>query len=313
MKSVIRLILVMSLCFVVVFLIAGLVAFLQIRIDAIRSEPVLSGMQAEDLAGAGKSVLPLMIYFATLLGISYTARKGVPIPLSIGYLVCLGMVWTILVALGISVLEKIPAETVSRRNVALGGPGLIVTQTDRSLVFLQDPGNDGGPQVIAVPDMPLTYQPEGAEYTEERNQRISGLYPALKQSNMFFFLNGMLMDFDFAAQQMQNRLQTGFFFFILYAFALIFLLSSLRFIMDTSGWPMANLFLGILAFRGILALERLLDSAGVQQFLTSFIGDRFPDGLISPAAFFTLGIIIILGAALIHLGKNRRTPADEDF
>jgi hypothetical protein len=314
MKNIVRLILVVSICFAVVFLVAEVVAFLQIRIDAIRTEPVLSEIRSQDLADAAQRVLPVTLYFATLLGISYTARKGISIPLSIICLAALGMAWAVMIAFGITLIGQFPPKAASEKALNLGEPGLIVSQPDRSLIFLQDPGNMQSPRVVAIPETPLIYQPRGIEQNSDAvNPQSAGFYPALLESNMFFFLNELLHDFDFAASQFKSRFQESFVMFALYAFALVFLLSSLRFVMDMSGWPMANLFLGIIAFRGVLFLERFLDSASTQQFLTSVIGDRFPHRLISPVAFCTLGIVIILYTALIHLGKSRRTIADEDY
>jgi hypothetical protein len=316
MKNIVRLILVISICFTVVFLISSLVSLLQIRIGSIRAAAVLSKAQAWEFVAAVQGALPVTIYFSTLLGISYTARKSIPIPVSIICLVILGMGYALLIVLGTNVIAQIPFGSAPEPGVALGKPGFIFAQPDRSLVFLQEPGNSQSPRVVAIPDAPLIYQQRPIEQTrtESTQQGLGGgFYSALLRSDMAFFLNSMLVDFDFTTDQFQNRFKEGFIFFVIYLFGLIFLLSSLRFIMDMSTWPLANLFLGILAFRGILALERFLDSGKTQQFFTSFIGDRFPDWLISPLAFCTLGIIIILYTALIHLGKSRRTTIDEDY
>ncbi|MDR2485737.1 MAG: hypothetical protein LBD55_10110 [Treponema sp.] len=313
MKNIVRLILIISICFAVVFLLSLVVKLLQIRIESVRAVPVLSGMRLQEFIAAAQGAFPVTIYCSTLLGISYTARRGIPIPVSIICSVSLGMICTLLISLGISILETLPESPPFGKGIILGEPGLIFSHADRVTVFLEDPGDPQNPKIIAIPDHPLVYQKASVELDTDKQGTAQGFgfSPTLLRSGMYFFLYSMLGDFDFAAIQFKNRFQEGFMLFLIYMFSLMFLLSSMRFIMDMSAWPLANLFLGILAFRGILALERLCNSEGIQRFLTSFMGDRFPHWLISPLVFGTLGVIIILYTALIHLGKNRRT--DETF
>ncbi|MDR0526070.1 MAG: hypothetical protein LBG90_09410 [Spirochaetaceae bacterium] len=317
MKNIARLILVLSICFIAVFGASLIIALLQLRIDAMRTSPVLPNIRLQDIDAGAQSVLPLTLYFALLLGISYTARKNIPVPASIACLVSLGMLFAILITLGTKTLESIPKpSSPSTAGVKLGKPGLIISQPDGdgALVYLQDPGNPQSPRVLALPNAPLTYQSPGSNSSpEEPHHQISGFYRDLAQSNMFFLLNEVFQDFTFAAEQFRSRFKENILLFVLYAFGLVFLLSSLRFIMDLSGWPLANLFLGILAFRGVLGLERFLDAESTLAFISSFIGDRFPSRQISSFVFCTLGIICILFTALTHLKKSRRDPFDEDF
>jgi hypothetical protein len=281
-----------------------------------RNVPVFSMPPLQELLAAAQGALPVTIYFSTLLAISYTARRGIPIPVSIIASVLLGLGCTLLISFSINVLHRLPETPVSEPEVSLGEPGLIFSQPHRTLIFLGKPDNHQSPRVISIPDTPLIYQPNPIEQHPEedasKSMEEAGFYPALVQSNMFFILNTILQDFDFAARQFKSRFQEGFITFGIYVFGLIFLLSSLRFIMDMSSWPLANLFIGILAFRGILFLARLLDSETIQRFLTSFIGDRFSSRLFSPLVFCTLGIILILYTALTHLRKSRRTAVDEE-
>jgi hypothetical protein len=224
----------------------------------------------------------------------------------------LGMGCSVMVSLGITLIKNIPGESSSGKILSLGESGLIVSQSEVTRILLHHP-NDIGPQVIAIPDDPLIYQeiPTSISHKEQEVPHVFGLPSTPLRNDAFYFLSSLLWDFDFAAVQFDTRFKEGFMLFIMYIFSLIFLLSSLRFIMDISSWPLANLFLGLLAFRGVLALERFLNSPETLHFLTSSLGDQFPIIIISPLVFCILGISIILYTFFIHLRRDRRT--DENY
>ncbi|MDR2495426.1 MAG: hypothetical protein LBD24_09425 [Spirochaetaceae bacterium] len=313
MKHIVQLVLGISLCFAVVFVLSLVLKLLQIRIESVRAIPVLSRLSIEECITAARVAFPVTIYFSILLGISYTARRGIPVPASIICLVILGMGAALLIALGINALERIPPDSSPPQGITLGEPGLIFSHPPhKTRVFLQDPGSPQGSQVVAEPDRPLRYEKSPSRFDGLGTAQGFGFSPTLLQSNTYFFLQSILSDIDRAAAQFSRRFKEGFMLFFLYMLSLVFLLSSCRFIMDLSVWPLANLFLGILAFRGVLALEKILNSEETQSLLASFMGDRFPQGVLSPLAFGCLGAVIILYTALARLGKSRRM-IDEDF
>jgi hypothetical protein len=120
------------------------------------------------------------------------------------------------------------------------------------------------------------------------------------------FSAGILADISLSARQFDRRLQDGLIPFAVYTASLVFLLVSLRFILDFSRWPLANLFLGALGFRGILALEAFVNTGEVQGFIASLAGDDVPRPLISPGIFCGLGLLIMLYTVLVYFARGRR-------
>jgi hypothetical protein len=261
----------------------------------------------EEFIIAALGVFPVTIYFSILLGFGYAQKQGISIPSSIICVMILCMGCSIMGSLGITLLKNIPATFSYDHTLNLGKPGLIVSHSDIAMVLLNAPQNPG-PQVVAIPETPLVYQKTPIPLVPESLETplVFGLPLTPLRNDSFFFLRSFLRDFDFTAGQFNSRFKDGFFPFVLYVFSLIFLLCSLRFIMDISAWPLANLFLEILAFRGVLALGSLLNSQRILHFFTSFLGDRFPTMLISPVVFYILGVISILYTLRIHLRRNRR-------
>jgi hypothetical protein len=96
----------------------------------------------------------------------------------------------------------------------------------------------------------------------------------------------------------------------MYAGALIFLLVSLGFILKLSNWPLANLFLGCLAFRGVLAAETFLNSPEIQDLFAEFLENRLPLSYTVPLIFCVFGVMINLYTFLVFLARRR---ADEEI
>jgi hypothetical protein len=118
-------------------------------------------------------------------------------------------------------------------------------------------------------------------------------------------MNGMLTDSALVSEQFGRRMAGGLIPFAIYVGALIFFLVSLRFVMDLSSWPLANLFSGAVVFRGILAFQTFLDSPIIQDFLLAFVDGRIEGSFLSPAIFAGLGVLILLYTFLVNLARGR--------
>jgi hypothetical protein len=117
------------------------------------------------------------------------------------------------------------------------------------------------------------------------------------------------LDFAMVSEQLFARLQSGFFSFGIYLLSLALLLSSFRFVFELSAWPLANLFFGVLAFRGILRFEVFLDSEETQNLISFFIGRFIPGGLISPAVYTGIAFLVVVYTLLINAARGRRRRA----
>jgi uncharacterized membrane protein YesL len=120
------------------------------------------------------------------------------------------------------------------------------------------------------------------------------------------------IDFSLSSIQLASRFKENRISFLIYAGTLILLLVSLRFILQFSHWPLANLFLAALAFRGVLALDSFLNTGNVLDYLNTLLQNRLPRSFISPSIFLILAVIIILYSVLVSAARHRRTDEDED-
>jgi hypothetical protein len=306
-----RLALFFSLFFAVFFLLSAGLWFLHIRIEEARLLPFQPRMLLPDGLSAARWALPLTIYGSLLCGLSYAARLNagllgarrrlLPAPLAMLSLFILALALGGGISLGLERLgTMVPAPAVSK---PLGEPGLLLTQGDTSIVLLRGPDESRGPRVVAIPGRPLLYQ----EQPLGPNNTILSLPPVPFRNETPWFLRSLAIDFSLTGRQFETRLGEGPVPFFLYAGALIFLLVSLGFIQKLSNWPLANIFLGCLCFRGILALETFLNSPEIQNLFAEFLGNRFPLPLswTVPLIFLSFGVLINLYTFLVYLAKRR--------
>jgi hypothetical protein len=309
MKSLARLMLFFTLCFIIFFTLAGALKYLQLSVDAARTIPSGPLVTLPEFIAAFYEVFPLILYGAVLLTLSYTVRRSIPLSISILGLFVLTCAATLGISLGFLHLTKahsIPAALFSSKNPSLGrktlgSPGLILSQGDTVMVVLGDPGQAGSTRVVSIPERPLIYQ----EIPSGPNNTILALPSAPFRNEESYLMDGLFIDAKLSAAEFEIRLRENRLSFWAYGAALILLLVSLRFVLELSSWPLANLFLGAVVFRGILAFEIFIDSRIVQDFILTFFDNRIERFIVSPLIFSGLGIITLLYTLLAHLAGDK--------
>jgi hypothetical protein len=317
-KNLARLALFLSLCFVALLVSAAGLRYVGLRIEWARVIPASPEAMLPEFIAAARWALPFAVYFSILFGLSYSnrflvrssltkrrGRKRLPFtPVAVLTIIILVLGISFAASLGLSRLGTMPpARDVQK---PLGGPGLILTGANTAIVLLDTPANSQGPRVAAIPGRPLIYQeqPIGPD-----NRVISlPLVPFMDESP--WFLKSIAVDFFLTGTQFESRLEQGFVPFFIYAGALIFMLASLGFILSVSNWPLANLFLGALAFRGVLAAETFLNSQEIQELFASFLGNRLPLSWTVPLIFCFFGVLVYLYTILAYLAKRRSNEED---
>jgi hypothetical protein len=308
-KNIARLVLFFSLSFTALFLFSAALRYLHLWIGEVRLLPARPRTALPEFIAAARWALSLTVYVSLLLGLSYAARLNAglpgagkqrfPAPPAMLCLFILSLAFSTGVSLGLERLgNMVPAPGLPR---PLGGPGLTLTQGDTTIVALRGPAENRGPRVVAMPGRPLVYQ----EQPLGPNNTTLSLPPVPFRDEAPWFLRSLAIDFSLTGRQLEARLGEGLVVFLIYAGALIFLLISLGFILKLSNWPLANLFLGCLAFRGILAAEIFLNSPEIQDLFASFLENRLPLSYTVPLVFCLFGVLVNLYTFLVFLARRR--------
>jgi hypothetical protein len=268
-------------------------------VEAVKTVPFRQGLSGGFIASGFKAI-PAALYITILLSLSYTVRYKMPAALSIIGIFVLASGFTVGLTLGIACLDKVnlppPAFSAIR-----GEPGIILSRGDTSMILLKGTGAPGGPRIAVIPGQPLIYQetPLGPD-----NTALS--LPSLPfRTGDTWFISSIAIDFDLVSREFKDRLGQSLLWFCIYAGGLIFFLSSLRFLLELSQWPLANLFLGALAFRGILALETFLDTPEIEEFLRSFLGEKLLGPVLTPLVFCVLGTLVVVYMLLANIARGQ--------
>jgi hypothetical protein len=301
--KLLKLLLFYSLCFAFLFIVTTGLRFIMLRVEWIRTLSPEQGAPLVDLLIAARWSLSLCLYGGILVGLSYIVRKGVFAPLALVFVAALtlGFIWGI--GLLLDNMEHVPS--AKTRNQPLGEPGVILSNTilpsGTVIVLLEGPANPSGSRVVATPGKPMLYQTEFAG----KNLAITDLPPAPFVDDCPWFLKSLAIDLRLNAGLLRQHVDSGPLPYIINTGSLIFILCSFIFILKLSHWPLANLFVGCLAFRGMLALEMFFNTPEMQSIFSSFLENRLPVSLAVPLIFCGAGVLIYLYSLLIYLVKGR--------
>jgi len=293
-----------SLSFALLFLVTTGLRFLTLRVEWIRALSQEQGPLLADLIIAARWALSLCLYGGILIGLSYVVRKEVfaPIALPCVIVLTLGLIWGI--GLLVDNVANIPS--VKTHDPPLGKPGLILSNTilpsGTVLVMLEGPAKPDGSRVVATPGKPMLYQTEFAG----KNLATASLPPAPFVNDCPWFLKSLAIDLRLNSELLRQRLDNGLVPFLINTGSLVFLLCSFMFILKMSAWPLVNLFLGCLAFRGVLSLEMFFNTPEMREVFDSFVQNRLPPSLVVPVIFCGVGALIYLYSLLVYLIKGRR-------
>jgi len=307
-RKLFKLALFFILSFALLFLVTTGLRFLTLRVEWIRALSPEQGAILADLIIAARWALSFTLFGSILMGLSYVVRKKVFAPIALPFIMVLTLVFIWGISLIVENVENMPS--AKTREQPLGKPGLILSNTilpsGTVIVLLQGPAEPNGSRVVATPGRPLLYQTEYAG----KSLASANLPPAPFVDDCPWFLKSLTIDLRLYAGHLRQYLDSGLVPFLIHAGSLVFLLCSLIFILKLSAWPLINLFLGCLAFRGILALDLFLKTPEMQDIFSSFLQNRLPLSLAVPLIFCGVGILTYLYSFLIYLIKGRREYGD---
>jgi hypothetical protein len=301
MKNLARLALFFSMCFVILFISTALLRFLALWIDAARIMPLRTEFSGDFLT-ALMWAPPVTLYIVILLCLSYAARGKMSVFLSIAGIAVLSAAFTLVLSVGISHIEGVNF-AIETAPALRDHAGLVLSRSEMAMILLK--GDVQGPRVVSFSDQNMIYQ-ESPRGTNDTTLTL----PALPfRSETPYIIQSILIDFSMSARRMDALFREGLFPFFIYVGSLIFLLASLRFLLDLSAWPLANFFLGALVFRGILALETFLNARETYSLISSFLKNTplgyLKEDLIVPLIFGFLGLLVVIYTFLAYMAKRK--------
>jgi hypothetical protein len=290
------------LCFIGLFLVAAGIRFLAIRLEWTRLLTLQPESLQSELAVALQWGLSFGLYCSIILGLCFTSREKVFAPMAILFMAVLAVGLSFFISSGLETVESMVAKKTTTRPI--GGPGLILANPMRpnniAVVMLDGPSRPGGARIVILPDRAMIYQETFP--SKDVSPGIS-LAPIGEESPWIF--KSIAIDLKLSADHLRQLYNEGMFPFLIYTGALAVLLISFLFIMNLSAWPLANFFLCCFAFRGVLSLERLLNSTDVQNYFKSLLQNYLPIPVVVPMIFCVAGLLIYLYSFLVYLARRK--------
>ncbi|MDR3356631.1 MAG: hypothetical protein LBO04_05520 [Spirochaetaceae bacterium] len=304
MKNYARFLIFFGLCFPILFITAFGITFLYAWVDAAGQIPAKNGISLDEILQAGRWTLPFTLYLTVIFSINHGRRHKVAWPLIFTGVTVLASLFTFGVSKGLSNAGALRAPPLEIERGTLGRPGLILSRPGTVISLLDRPSNPTGSRVVALDDRDLIYQkkPVGAD------GEIISLPPVPFRGAHAGLLTLIIGDLAQSGRVLAARFDEGPVPYFSWTLALIMLLTSLGLVFELSHWPLANLFLGLLLFRGVLALEVFLNSDGMTEYLYEFTRGALPPDLITPAIFASLSVLVLTYSFLLFLSRLLDKP-----
>ena len=304
MKDFAKLAILFSISFVIIFLAAAGFRYLALHVSWIKTLPPRPETALTLFVAAARWALTLALFSTILFSLSYSARRGYLTLMSVLTIMGFSFFFCFSVSAIVKNWESVPP--AQKAPIQLGSNGLILSnslnKSETSVVLLKGNIESTGPRVSSHSDQPLVYQ--------EAAGANSYFPPVPFGDNTPWFVKSLAIDIRLNSETLHEKYNEGFISFLIYAGSLIFLLSSMGYIIKVSAWPLVNLFLGILVFRGILVLESFIGTPEMLETIGSFLKNTIPVSLSIPVIFIILGALMHLYSFLVFIVRRR---VDDDY
>jgi hypothetical protein len=294
-----KLTLLFSINFLIIFLVATGLRFLALWVEWARNLPPKPETALTMVITAAYWALSLALFSSILFSLCYAGIKKYSYIMTAVSIMSLSLLFSLGIYMALGNWKSVPP--AQSKGIQLGNKGLILSnalnRNETAVVLLNGASDPFGPRVTAVPGQPLYfYETAGGKFD---------LPPVPFGNDTPWFLRSLSIDIRLNAEMFQKKFDEGLNSWLIYVFSLIFLLCSFGYVIKISVWPLANLFIGILAFRGILLLGSFLSSPEMLVIMDSFLKGSIPVSLAIPCAFFVIGVMLHIYSGLVLLVKRR--------
>jgi len=294
-----KLTLLFSINFLIIFLVATGLRFLVLQVDWVKNLPPKPETTLTLVITAAYWALSCTLFSSILFSLCYAGRRKYSYIMTVVSVMSLSLLFCLGISMALESWKSVPP--AQSNGIQLGDKGLILSNSlnknETAVVLLNGASDPLGPRVTAIPGQPM--------YFYEAAVGKVDLPPVPFGNDTPWFLRSLSIDIRLNAEMFQKNFNEGLHTWLIFTFSLVFLLCSFGYVIKMSVWPLANLFVGILAFRGILLLGTFLSSPEMLDIMDSFLKGSIPASFVIPCVFLAIGVLLHLYSGLVVIVKGR--------
>ncbi|GMO58520.1 MAG: hypothetical protein Ta2G_18590 [Termitinemataceae bacterium] len=276
--------------------------FLRIWVHAITRVPQISNLLLVNVLNQLEWVLPLTLYLTIIFSMNYAKRHKTPSLAAFIIVVGLSAVFTWAGQKGLDNAKNMDVPPFIQKKHTLGKSGLILSRGQTVYTMLDDPALATGSRVVSIPGEPLIYQ----ELPLDIDGNVLDA-PPIPFRLQDLEHTSVLSDFTRSGKYLAARYDQGLYQFGSWVLALILVLTAFSFLFEIGDWHLANVFLGLLIFRGLLAFEVFFNSPGIQEYVYGFLRGAVGTWLVSPFVFTVIAVLILIYIILYFLALEKKS------
>ncbi|GHU41803.1 hypothetical protein FACS1894190_10340 [Spirochaetia bacterium] len=259
-------------------------------------------MRLDEIVSMIGWTLPWTLYLTIIFSMNYAWRVKSQVMVSCFFVVMLSVVFTFGVSKGFENARLMASPPLLIHEKTLGRKGMILHRADTSMVLLDSPSLETGSRVVSLPKKPLIYQnlPLAAD------GELIKAPPVPFMTRFDGIINDVIIDFSISAKTIRQRYDSGLIPFFTLGIALALFLTATGLISQIGQWPLANVFLGLLLFRGILAFDVFLNMKEIQEYLNDFFLGALPIEYISPLIYSCAAFLLFFYMLLFSIAQERK-------
>jgi len=303
-RKLAKLIILFSLTFLITFFLVAAFKFLSLRVEWIKILPPTPETTLTLFITAAHWALSLSLFSSIILAMNYAVRRNCYYIMTLICVMSLSFLFTFSISTILQGWNASPPPFAA--GIPLGDKGLILTNSldknETAVVLLNGVTDHSGPRVTAIPGQPLIYQQSvGLSFANP----VTSLPSIPFTDDTPWFLRSISIDLRLNAEVFQQKFNQGLFSYLVYVGSLIFLLCSIAYTVKFSAWPLANLFLAALAFRGVLAIITLFNRPEMMATINSLLGNFISSIDSLPLFFLGFGILVNIYSFLNFVARRR--------
>jgi len=302
-KNIAKITLFFCITFIIIFLTAMFFKFLSLRVDWAKVLPQRPETAQTLMITAAHWALSLSIFTAILTAMNYIVRRKFNPLISIVCVLSLSFLFSFGISIVLDYWKNVPASQSD--SMHLGGKGLILyddmNKENDAFILLNGASDPFGPRVTVIQGQPMAHQ-----YS---SSGVSRLPPIPFGDDNPLFLKKLSADIKFNSEIFKQKFNDGIIQYLFYVGSLIFMLCSIGYLFKFSAWPLANLFIVTLVFRGILSFIVFFNSQEMQTIIGAFLNSRLASSFALPLFFLCVGLVLN-AYSLLTFAAKRRSPDD---